>query len=225
MMLSNSQDVLARQTTERDKIKILLVEDHRVLREALIALLEESDEVLVSNTAASAEEALLLIQEEIDLAVLDISLPGQDGIWLAQKIKEVRPELRLLMLTMHDEAEFVVKALEAGVDGYLTKWAGQDELLAAIHSVLTTGSYLSARVAPLVIRALRSRERPQSLDISDRERKVAQLLLEGLSNPEIAEEIRLSVSTVKADLRSLYTKLDVSSRTEAAAALVQKGIF
>ena len=203
---------------------VLVVEDQRVLREALVLLLEDSDDVVVSGTASSAEEALRKINNDLDLVILDISLPGRDGIWLTREIKKRRPNLPVLVLTMHDQSDFVLQALESGVDGYLTKSAGQQEILKAIDSLVGKGSYLQARIAPLVVDALRRRERSRRIRFSDREREIAHCLVNGLSNPEIARKIRLSVSTVKSDLRSLYSKLEVSTRTEAVAVAVQKGL-
>lgn len=210
---------------EEDKIKVLFVEDHQVLREALIVLLECDDDVIVSDTASSAEEALKKIHKDIDLVILDLSLPGRDGIWLTRKIKAQNPNLPVLVLTMHDQPNFVLKALESGVDGYLTKWAGQQELLAAIRSLVENGSYLQARIAPLVVDALRQRESRRKFMFSEREREIARCLVKGLSNSEIAKTIRLSVSTVKSELRSLYSKLEVSCRIEAVAAVVEKRVL
>ena len=205
--------------------RVLVVEDQRVLREALVLLLEDSDDVIVSGTASSAEEALRKIDNKLDLVILDISLPGRNGIWLTKEIKKIRPNLPVLVLTMHDQSEFVLRALESGVDGYLTKSAGQQEILKAIDSLAGKGSYLQARIAPLVVDALRCREQTRRrVRFSEREREIASCLVKGLSNPEIAEKIRLSVSTVKSDLRSLYSKLQVSTRTEAVAVVVQKGL-
>jgi DNA-binding NarL/FixJ family response regulator len=217
-------------TTHDGPIRVLVVEDHLVLREALIILLESSEGVVVSDSAATAEEALRKIHVGLDLVILDISLPGRDGIWLTRKIKERSPGLPVLVLTMHDQPDFVLKALESGVDGYLTKWVGRQELLQAVSSVAGNGSYLEARVAPLVVDELRRRGRKhfgsqkknRELMLSEREREIARSLVMGLSNSEIASRISLSVSTVKAGLRSLYSKLKVTCRTEAVAVVVQK---
>lgn len=211
-------------TTGKDQVRVLLVEDHQVLRDAMIELLKSNDEVVVSDTASSAEEALKKIHGDLDLVILDISLPGQDGIWLAKRIKAEKPGLPILVLTMHDEPDIVLKALESGVDGYLTKWAGQKELFKAIHSLSNNGSYLQARIAPLVIDALRCRQARREVMFSAREHEIAKFLVKGFSNSEIARRISLSVSTVKSDLRSLYSKLEVSCRTEAVAVVVEKGI-
>lgn len=225
LMICNKQATTTGKTALGDlRIRVLLVEDHMVLREGLIKLLEGTDEVVVSDTAATAEEGLKKIHGDLDLVILDISLPGRDGIWLAGEIKAEYPGLPILVLTMHEQASFVLRALEAGVDGYLTKWAGQTELLKAIRTIAKNGSYLQTRVAPLVVNALRRRGARRELVLSDREHQVAKCLVNGMSNTEIARKIRLSISTVKADLRSLYAKLEVTCRTEAVAMVVQKGM-
>jgi DNA-binding NarL/FixJ family response regulator len=201
--------------------RVLVVEDHQVLREALIFLLESDGDVVVSDTAGTAEEALLKVHQDLDLVVLDLSLPGRDGFWLTTKLKEERPGLPILVLTMHEQLNYVLKALESGVDGYITKWAGQKELRDAIQAVTTNGSYLHPRIAPLVVDALRCRKKSRELSFSEREREIARCLVKGLSNAEIARRLLRSISTVKSDLRSLYSKLEVSCRTEAVAAVVQ----
>ena len=206
------------------KFRVLLVEDHQVLRDSLTVLLKSTGDVIVRDAVATAEEALPKLCPELDLVILDISLPGRDGIWLTRKIKSIYPRLPVLVLTMHEGENSVISALEAGVDGYLTKWAGQSELLRAIRAVAHHGSYLQTRIAPLVVQALRQREARRHSTFSDREHEIARCLVKGLSNSEIAERIRLSVSTVKSDLKSLYSKLDVSGRTEAVAAVVEQGI-
>lgn len=224
-MLTKSKPTTPKITSTRtQKINLLFVEDHHVLREALIALLESDGSVNVCDTASTAEEALQKVHKGLDLVVLDLSLPGRDGIWLAKKIKARNPRLPILVLTMHEQPKFVLGALESGVDGYLTKWASQQELLTAIRSVAHNGSYLQPRIAPLVVDAIRRRETVPKLVFSEREYRIATCLVEGLSNSEIAREIELSVSTVKTNLRSLYSKLEVSCRTEAIIAVVEKGL-
>lgn len=224
-MMTQSKLTETRNTAScADTIRVLVVEDHQVLREALLVLLESSDDIVVTDTASNAEEALLKIHAELDLVLLDLSLPGRDGTWLARKIKDELPGLPILVLTMHDQPNFVLKALKSGVDGYLTKSAGKQELLKAIHSVVRNGSYLQSRVSSMVVDALRRRDSTPSVDFSKRERAIARCLVNGFSNPEIARRLSRSVSTVKADLRSLYSKLKVSCRTEAVAAVVQNGL-
>lgn len=224
VMISEKKQTHLSQANRTDKIKVLFVEDHLVLRQAMVSLLESSGDVTVSETASTAEEAMQKIHDDLDLVILDISLPGRDGIWLTRQIKAKSPTFPVLVLSMHDQAEFVLKALESGVDGYLTKWAGQRELLKAIYSVVRHGSYLQARIAPLVVDALRRRDTERRTIFSQREHEIARCLVKGFSNSEIAERVRLSVSTVKSDLRSLYSKLEVSCRTEAVAVVVEKGI-
>ena len=224
MILSSDDCQSGRKTAAERKISVLLGEDHQVLRDSLTVLLKSTADIEVRDAVATAEEALSKLSRELGLVILDISLPGRDGIWLTRKIKSLYPRLPVLVLTMHEGEHFVISALEAGVDGYLTKWAGQQELLRAIRSVARNGSYLQTRIAPLVVQALRQREARRHTAFSDREAEIARCLVKGLSNSEIAERIRLSVSTVKSDLRSLYSKLEVSGRSEAVAAVVEKGI-
>ena len=224
MITSSDSSQAVRKPSNERKISVLLVEDHQVLRDSLTVLLKGAGDIVVQDAVATAGEALQKLSRDIDLVILDISLPDRDGIWLTRKIKALYPRLPVLVLTMHEGENFVISALEAGVDGYLTKWAGQQELLRAIRAVARDGSYLQTRIAPLVVQALRRREARRRTAFSDREHEIAKCLVNGLSNSEIAERIRLSVSTVKSDLRSLYSKLEVSGRSEAVAAVVEKGI-
>lgn len=205
-------------------IKVLLVDDHSILREGLKRLLELDGEVVVESMVSTAEEGLRIASDRFDLAIIDISLPGENGIWLVRQLRAKIPNLPLLVLTMHTETATVMEALEAGADGYLTKNVEGQEMLKAIRVLVNGGSYIQARVAPQVIGALRKRNNEPELEFSDRETDIIKLLVAGQTNSEIAGEICLSVSTVKANLRTLYQKLGVSGRTEAVVVAIQRGL-
>jgi DNA-binding NarL/FixJ family response regulator len=207
-----------------DCIRVLLVDNHTILREGLKRLLELHGDIEVSWMASTAEEALGLGLEELDLAVIEISLPGENGIWLVRQLRAQFSSLPILMLTMHTDTKSVMEALEAGADGYLTKAVEQQEMLRAIRSLVNGGSHIQARLAPQVIRSLRHKKSRSEPEPSDRDVEIIKLLVEGRSNSEIAKQICLSVSTVKANLRTLYQKLGVSNRTEAVAVVIQRGL-
>ena len=206
-------------------IRVLLVDDHKILRDGLKALLEATDDVQVVATASHAEEALEQLRHEPDLVLLDISLPDKDGIWLAKQIRARKPNLPLLVLSMHADEKTVLKAIEAGVNGYTSKTIEGPELHRAIRTLVEGGSYLQNAVAPFVFNALRPQEPDESdSSLTRRELQVLEALSRGQSNREIAESLHVSVSTVKAILRATYSKLEVSGRTEAVAVALQRGL-
>ncbi len=207
-----------------DLKNVLLVDDHCILREGLTKLVEFGGEVIVSAAAATAEEGLSKVDSSIDLVIVDISLPDHDGTWLVKKIKAKNPTLPVLVLTMHSDTTTVLRALDSGADGYLTKDVQQPELLRAIRILIDGGSYIQDKVAPFVIGALRDKHKEPEPALSQRETEIIQLLVEGKGNAHIADHLCLSVSTIKANLRKLYNKLNVSGRTEAVAVAVQRGL-
>lgn len=206
----------------KPSLSVLAVEDHLLLRESLVDLLSCVESIGTIKAVASAEEALEQIDAQVDLAIVDLSLPGKDGIWLTRQAKERYPELRILVLSMHETSDVLCRALEAGVDGYLTKCASRDELLKAIESIFVYGCYLQSRIAPTVIDALRHRQARKQSELNRRELHIGKCLVKGRNNNQIAQELSLSLSTVKTDIRSLYSKLKVSCRQEAIAKLARR---
>lgn len=203
-------------------VNVLLVDDHQILREGLKNLIEVDPAVRVVGMAGSAQEGLQhAIRANVQVAIIDLSLPDQDGLWLLERLKESKPELHVIVLSMHADQATVVKILSSGASGYLTKSADSKELLTAIHAVHSGGSYLQPQIAPFLLGALRETQRAQRpAEFSERELTVLSRVADGQSNQQIADELFLSVSTVKAHLRSLFGKLGVSTRTE----LVVEGI-
>ena len=209
------------------QINVLLVDDHHILREGLKTLLEADSEVCVIASAETAAEGLTkALGANVQVAVIDISLPDHDGHWLLRQIRQERPSLPVLILSMHADPATVVKVLSDGASGYLTKSADSKELLTAIRSVHNGGSYLQPRIAPFLLGALRKSENgPLQPEFTQREKDVLRQVAVGQSNHQIAEGLFVSASTVKAHLRALFRKLGVSTRTEVVVEAIRLGLI
>ncbi len=204
----------------------MLVDDHRILRDGLQGLLEQDDGVTVAATAATAAEGLAkAIGAAVQVALIDLELPDHDGVWLLKQLKEAVPGIVVVVLSMHSDEATVIRVLEAGAEGYLTKTADPREVLTAIKTVHKGGSYVQSEVAPYLLSALRKKgAAPVELPrLDEREREILRRAAQGQSNQKIADELYVSVSTVKANLRALFRKLDASTRTEAVLEAIRRG--
>lgn len=206
-------------------INVLLVDDHYILREGVKALIESESEIKVVACAATAQEGLAkALSFTIDVALIDYSLPDYDGVWLLQRLRTQKPDLPVLVLSMHTDRDIVVRALSEGAAGYLPKSVETSELLTAIRAVCQGGSYLHPTIAPHLLGALRKGTKDfPSVELSERELHILQRAAEGWSNQRIADELFLSISTIKSDLRDLFRKLNASTRTEVVAEAIRRG--
>ena len=193
------------------KIKVFIVDDHKILREALIILLSQQENIEVVGEAADGIEALKNIARiKPDIAIIDISLPKLNGIDLASRLKQEFPEIRIIILTMHKSEEFIAKALQAGVKGYILKDNALEELIQSIEAVYQGDIFLSQGVTQHVINGyLKSipGDYATKEQISSRERGVLQLLAEGKSNKEISDILFLSIKTVETHRANIMRKL------------------
>ena len=221
--LSGSKGPIVDETSP-SKHRLMLVDDHTIVREGLKSLLELSSNITVVAEASTAQEALRLIQLfEVDLVLVDLSLPDHTGIWLIERLQARQPQLAMVVLTFHCEDEVVVQALRAGARGYLTKNATKAELLAAVTAVCNGGNYIQPSVALPVLQILRSS--PSANDVvTPRERDILELAVHGHNTQQIGQQLSLSVSTVKTHLRGLFAKLGVNDRTQAVLEAVRRGI-
>jgi two-component system invasion response regulator UvrY len=197
--------------------RILVADDHAVVRNGVKKLFEDQPEETTFGEAATAEEVLTLVREENwDLAVLDISLGGgRNGLDALKKIREIRARLRVLILTMHAEEQYASRAFKAGAAGYITKDSSRAELLEAINKVIEGGKYVSSALAEKLIGDLqRGSDRPPHEALSDREFEVLRLIASGKTVREIADLLSLSDKTISTYRARLLEKMEMKSNAE-----------
>lgn len=205
-----------------NKRRILLVDDHRLVRSALRALLESAGDLEVIGEASSTSQALEFIKQvPPDLALIDISMPGLSGIELVVTIKRRWPGIKALIVSMHRGVEYVNRAIQAGADGYLFKDAGADELREAIDLILRGGTYLSPGLASSVTNR---RTRDPLTELSARQRQILELIAQSRSTKEIAEELFISAKTVETHRSQLMRKLGLKDVAGLVRFAIGQGI-
>jgi len=208
-------------------IKIIIADDHTVVRKGTRQILEEEPDFIVVGEAANGKEVVELAEKlRPDIAIIDISMPVMDGIEATRKIKENNPSTAVLVLSAYDNDEFVFTLLEAGAAGYLLKDVDGQDIINAIRAVSRGESVLHPVIARKVMNRFfpvtnGKKEQPKLL--GDRELEVLQLASQALSNQEIADKLNLSLHTIEAHMRHIFSKLHVSSRTEAVLHGIKQG--
>jgi DNA-binding NarL/FixJ family response regulator len=203
-----------------EPIRILIVEDHNVVRQGLVALLKIAGGLEVVAEAATGAEALLQFSQHIpDVTLVDLRLPGMGGVEVIQRVRLNAPQARFIVLTTYDGDEDIYRALRAGARAYLLKGMTTDDLVQTIRAVHAGKSCI-----PPVI-AERLAERMGAQELTPRETEVLEQIVQGRSNKEIATELSVSEATVKTHINSLLGKLGVTDRTQAATAAIRRGIF
>jgi DNA-binding NarL/FixJ family response regulator len=212
-----------------EKTRILLAEDHKVVREGTRKLLESQPDFEVVGEASDGIEAVELAKKlKPEIIIMDVSMPRLNGIEATRQIKAIYPNIAILPLTGYDDDEYVFALLEAGAAGYLLKDSSGEELIEAIRQVMTGEPVLHPKIMKKVLNRLRSPLEGQPAQaagevLSDRETEVLRLAAQGMSNMEIADSLTLSVRTVQTHLRSIFNKLGVGSRSEAIVFGLKKG--
>lgn len=197
-------------------IRVLLADDHAIVRAGLRELLADTGDIAVAGEAANGHEVLAQVRaHDYDVVVLDMTMPGRSGIELIRLIKQEKPRARILVLSMHSEEQYAVRALRAGASGYLTKESAAEQLTAAIRRIAAGGAFVSPETAERLARELRPEpERPPHTRLSDREFEVFRLIASGRSVSEIAAELSLSVKTVSTHKARILQKMGLSNQAE-----------
>ncbi|MCA9962877.1 MAG: response regulator transcription factor [Anaerolineales bacterium] len=206
-----------------DKINILIVDDHPVVREGLAGMLAGQPDFVVAGQAANGAEGVALFEQHApDVVLMDLRMPLMDGVGAIEIIRDKRPFAPILVLTTYDSDADIVRAIEAGATDYLLKDAPRDELFRAIRAAARGESTLSPAVASRLMSRMRA---PAEENLSAREIEVLQLVARGSSNREIGKQLHISTATVKTHLIHIYDKLGVNDRTSAVTAALERRIL
>jgi DNA-binding NarL/FixJ family response regulator len=204
---------------ELKTINVAVVEDDDRFRKSLARWVESARGFHCSGNYANAEDALEMIPgSDTDVVIMDINLPGMSGIECVGKLRAQRPALQVVMLTVHEDSDLIFRALQAGAHGYLLKRSSPDKILEAIEDVSRGGAPMSSNIARKVVQSFESKGpslRDQA-NLTPREEQILGGVIRGLINKEIADELSISVETIRVHLKNIYEKLHVRSRTEAA---------
>jgi len=209
-------------------IKILIADDHPVVREGLFAMLNREPDFKVIGEASNGIEAVNKAKEfGPDVVLMDLRMPELDGVQAIIQIKAANPDSKFIILTTYNDDEYIFRGIEAGARGYLLKDAPREELFRAIRAVYRGESLIQPVVASRVLDRLTelSRRATSSEDLSERELEVLRLMAKGAANKEIGDQLSISQSTVKTHITSIFQKLDVSDRTEAVTEALRRGII
>lgn len=212
-----------------EAVRIVVVDDHSVVRRGTREILEQDPHLEVVGEAADGHEAVSRVDDtQPDVVLMDIAMPEMNGIAATRTIKKRWPWVRVLILTVHDDDEFVWEAIQSGASGYLLKDVGEAELVRAVRIVASGGALLDPAVTTAVMGRVRS-GMPTAVDmtpsLTTRELDVLRLLAKGFSNRTIAERLEVSSRTVEVHVRHIFEKLDATSRTEAVVLALRRGIL
>jgi DNA-binding NarL/FixJ family response regulator len=197
-------------------IRVLVVDDHAIVRDGLRRLLDRAEGIEVVATAADGREAVAAVGagDGIDVVLMDLSMPGMDGVEATRQLSTTHPAIKVLVLTTFDDGHRIMDALNSGAAGYLLKDASPDTIIAAVHTVIAGGVPLDPKAARVLLDAQRTPQLGRRL--SGRETEVLALLATGLANKAIARRLGIAERTVKAHLTSIFQQLGVTDRTQAA---------
>lgn len=212
------------KTTTSAPIHVMIVDDHAMVRRGLATFLQAFPDLILAGEADSGESAVRLCERiQPDVILMDMMLPTMKGPEAIHAIREKFPQMRIIALTSFKEKELIQGALEAGAIGYLLKDVSADELAGAIRAAHSGRATLSPEATQTLVEAA-NQPRPPSFDLTDRERVVLSLMVEGLNNTQIAARLVVSPSTVKTHVSAILSKLEVASRTEAVSLALRHGL-
>lgn len=207
-------------------IKIFIADDHAIVRKGLKQIISETPDMIVSEEADNGLEALEKISENnYDVILLDISMPGKNGLEILRLVRRKKPKLPVLMLSVHPEEQYAIRSLRAGASGYLTKESAPDELIAAIRKISKGGKFVNASLAEKLISELEIYvEKPSHETLSDREYQVMCMSAMGKTLKEIAQELSLSIQTVSTYRTRILEKMNMNSIAEVIRYAVKHGL-
>ncbi len=210
-----------------EKIKILLVDDHAIMRDGIKALLSIYDDIEVIGEASAGRQALEMARElNPDVVVMDISIPGMDGLEVTHRLTKRNPKMKVIILTQHDNKEYILSTIKVGAAGYIPKKALGSDLVSAIRAVRNGDSFLYPSAAKALIDDYRKQaEQPDIYEsLTEREREILKLIAEGRTSREIAEALYISQKTVQGHRTKIMEKLDLHNRTELIQYAMRKGL-
>ncbi len=212
------------------KVRILLVDDHKIVRDGIRSLLIEDPKYKVVGEARNGKEAIeFLKHHKIDLAIMDINMPEMNGIECTRIVTEKFTDTRILVLSMHDEELYLTKMLEAGASGYILKSFGKDELFKAIDMIISGRNYFSQEITLSVIRELTRSEKEDSIisgiPLTDREIEILEMIVKEYTNPEIADKLEISIRTVDAHRRNLLEKIGARNTAGLVKYAIENKLF
>jgi DNA-binding NarL/FixJ family response regulator len=213
------------------KIRVLVVDDHTIVRDGICALLRLAGDIEVVGEAANGREALEMAKKLMpDVVLMDIAMPNMDGLEATRRIRKEFPKVKVLVLTQYDDKEYVFPVIEAGASGFISKTAASSELVSGIRSVYRGDSFLSPSAARILVEdyqqeaSIRKEQDPYK-QLTDREREILKLLVEGYTTRKIADMLVISVKTVEGHKTNLMSKLDIHNRTDLVKYALRKGII
>lgn len=210
------------------QLRVYLIDDHHVLRQAIAAMLEAEENIKVIGQSGEGRTALDEIAElKPDMVIVDLKMPGMSGLAVIGEMMQLNPKIGIIVFTMYDNPAYVWEATNAGASGYVLKSAGKDDLLRAIRAVQSGAAYLQAEVTKPLLRRLaqNARELGRKSILSARELQVLECLSDGQSNKVVANTLSISEDTVKAHLKSLYEKLGAADRAHAVAIALRQQLI
>ena len=212
-----------------NRVDVIIIEDNELLRDSLKEAINKSSDINCNYTFSSGEAALDFIEKEElvpDIILLDIGLPGMNGIELIPELRKLSPSSKIIIITVHDDDENVFNAICAGASGYLLKDLSSDKIVASINEVMNGGAPMNSHIAKKVLNMFRDQNvKSVGYNLSEREKDILSLLVEGLSKKQIADKIFLSHHTVDSHIRNIYVKLEVHSRSSAISKAIREKLL
>ncbi|MCP3856038.1 MAG: response regulator transcription factor [Actinomycetia bacterium] len=215
------------QDQGRPPIRLMLADDHRMLREGLRRSMLEQGFDVVGEACDGAEAVEMAARLQPEVILMDVTMPGLDGVEATRRVRSALPHVRVVMLTMHADQDVLADAVRAGASGYLVKDCSTEEIADAVRMAANGETALSPQLAASMLQEVRRLDQPvheEERIITRREEEVLQLIADGCSTPEVAERLYISQKTVKNHLASIYQKLDARDRTQAVLRAVRMGI-